>query len=63
MIRLDKFLAMAGGVTRSEAKQLLKKGQVTVNGKTEKSGDTKIDENNDTICILGKSLSYEKYRY
>ena len=32
MMRLDKFLCETGFGTRSQVKELLKKGQVTVNG-------------------------------
>lgn len=63
MMRLDKFLCQAGGVTRSEAKQLLKKGLVTVNGQVEKNGDGKIDETADAVTLRGRLLSYEEYHY
>lgn len=63
MMRLDKFLCQTGGVTRSEAKLLLKKGQVTVNGQTEKDGDKKINEISDSVVLQGKQLLYEQYRY
>ncbi|MEJ7142264.1 S4 domain-containing protein, partial [Staphylococcus capitis] len=36
-MRLDKFLANMGVGTRTEVKQLLKKGKVTVNTSVEKS--------------------------
>ncbi len=41
-IRLDKFLTQALAVTRSEAKTLLSKGKVTVDGVVCKKGDTKV---------------------
>ena len=63
MMRLDKFLCEMGVGTRSEVKSHLKKGQVTVNGEVIKKPETKIDENKDTICFLGQSLTYEAVQY
>ena len=54
MMRLDKFLCEMGVGTRSEVKNYLKKGQVTVNEEIIKKPETKIDENKDTICFLGR---------
>ena len=63
MMRLDKFLCEMGVGTRSEVKACLKKGQVTVNGEIIKKPETKIDENQDTICFLGQTLNYEAVQY
>lgn len=63
MMRLDKFLCEMGVGTRSEVKNYLKKGQVTVNDEIIKKPETKIDENKDTICFLGQRLSYEAVQY
>lgn len=61
-MRLDKFLCEAGAGTRSEVKQLLKKGVVTVNGTVEKAADKKVEET-DRIALRGRELSYTKFRY
>ena len=61
MMRLDKFLGIAGGVTRSEAKQLIKKGLVCVNGKKAERPDQKIKEEEDTITLRGVPLSYSAF--
>ena len=63
MMRLDKFLTELEIGSRSEVKGYIKKGQVTVNGKTCKSNDEKIDEWNDCICFRGQELIYQKFRY
>lgn len=63
MMRLDKFLCEMGVGTRSEVKNYLKKGQVTVNGEIIKKPETKINETCDTICFMGQSLSYESVQY
>ena len=61
--RLDKFLAEAGGLTRSEAKKECRKKTVTVNGRIISSPDEKIDPDRDEICLQGKRLSYEENHY
>ena len=63
MMRLDKFLCETGFGTRSQVKELLKKGLVTVNGVAAKKPEQKIDEHKDQITCQGKTASYEKYVY
>lgn len=57
MIRLDKFLADAGIGTRSEAKTMIRKKSVTVNGLPAKSPDQKIDETSDLVSVNGKAVT------
>lgn len=63
MMRLDKFLCETGFGTRSQVKELLKKGQVTVNGAVVKKPEQKIDEQKDQVICQGRAASYEKYVY
>ena len=42
-IRLDKFLADSGAGTRSQVKEIIKKGRVMVNDTVAKKGDIKVD--------------------
>ena len=53
--RLDKFLAENAGMTRKEAKVVLNKGRVTVNGVACKNGDAKVSAE-DRVCLDGKEL-------
>lgn len=62
-MRLDKFLCELNIGTRSEVKNYIRKGQITVNGIVEKKSDLKIDENQDVIFYQGEELSYQKYTY
>lgn len=62
-MRLDKFISEQAGVTRSEAKQLLKKGEITLNGSTIKSPDAQISPETDSVFVGGKSISYRKFIY
>lgn len=61
--RLDKFLSNQLGVTRSEAKELIKKRVVTVNGTVGKLFDMKIDPEKDIVCSEGKEITYRKHIY
>ena len=62
MQRLDKLLADKLNITRSEAKQLIRKKQVEVNSKPALSGDLKCSEE-DKIIVSGKELSSRKFVY
>jgi 16S rRNA pseudouridine516 synthase len=62
MERIDKILSNYGGVSRAEAKVLLKAGKVKVNGETVKDSGAKVSEN-DKVELDGKTLSLKKYRY
>ena len=57
MERLDKFLSESALGTRSQVKQLLKTGLVTVDGAVERDGSRKIDPKTQTVCYNGQSLS------
>lgn len=50
-MRLDKFLANMGVGTRSEVKQLLKKGAVKVNQNKVKSPKLHVNPNSDEIMV------------
>ena len=61
-MRLDKYLAETAQCTRSEAKALLAKGRVQVNGAVCKKGDTQLKES-DTVAVDGRALSYQQFVY
>ena len=62
-MRLDKFLVACAVGSRTEVKNFLKSGRVTVNGKKEKSAKLQIDEETDEICFDGQKLDYEEFVY
>lgn len=62
-IRLDKFLADVGVGTRSQVKEITKKGRVCVNDNVVKKTDIKIDTENDVVTLDGKRLAYFEYEY
>ena len=63
MMRLDKYLCETGFGTRSQVKDLLKKGQVMVNGEVVKKPELKINETTDQILCQGKKAFYQKNIY
>ena len=61
-MRLDKYLAETAQCTRSEAKVLLAKGRVTVNGAVCKKGDTQLKAA-DAVAVDGRALDYQQFVY
>lgn len=61
MDRIDKILARELNITRSDAKKILAKKRVTVNGSIAKA-DTKAN-NKDIIMLDGKELSNNEFVY
>ena len=62
-MRLDKFLVACAVGSRTEVKNFLKAGRVTVNGKKEKSAKLQVNEDTDEICFDGQKLDYEEFVY
>ena len=62
MERLDKLLSRELNITRNEAKALIKKGSVTVNGAEAASGDIKCAAT-DCITAGGKEIGGSRYVY
>lgn len=63
MMRLDKMLSHTGYGSRKEAKELIRKGFVSVNGETILDDDFKVDEENDEVIIADNNISYDKFIY
>ena len=61
-LRLDRYLCECMGITRSEAKELLSRGRVTVGGAVCKKGDTHVGDA-DAVTADGKPLRRQKYVY
>ncbi len=62
-MRLDKFLAEMGEGSRSQVKDLVKKGRVQVNGQVVKQSDRKIDPARDLVQADGRQISYVSKEY
>ncbi len=63
MIRLDKFLADHKIGTRSEVKNFIKKGQISIDGIVIKSPDHKFDPEKNEVFYQGKLISYEEFSF
>lgn len=62
-IRLDKFLSDAASLSRSDSRQYIKRGRVSVGSGTVKSFDTKIDSESAEVYLDGKRVHYQKNVY
>jgi len=62
LIRMDKFLSLSQGISRSEAKLLLKNGNITVDGKKITKGDFKFDDSAE-VKNGNTPLVYKKHIY
>ena len=61
--RLDKILSHAGFGTRKDAKKILRKGLVTVNGEVVRDFDFKLDLEADELCVDGERVQGEQFLY
>lgn len=63
LMRLDKFLGEMGKGTRSQIKEMARKGRICVNGQTEKKSDRKVDPAVDEIVLDGCPVTYRAFEY
>ena len=62
-MRLDKFLVEMGKGSRSQIKEMAKKGRIQVNGTVIKATDGKIDPEKDVVLLDGQPVSYAHTEY
>lgn len=63
MVRLDKFLCDVGIGTRSEVKNYIKKGLVSLNGEVVRKPEIKVDADRDSVSYSGEKCTYVQYAY
>lgn len=63
MIRLDKYLADMGVGTRSEVKNHIRKGLVTVDGNPARKPEEKIEPGRQEVRVNGTPVSYAEFEY
>lgn len=61
-LRLDKYLANSRAGSRSEVKEYIRKGRVTVNGTVCRDNSRYIEET-DEVCLDGKRIVYKEHVY
>lgn len=62
-IRLDKYLADMQLGSRSQVKQYIRKGLVTVDSKVVTKPEQKVDTDDSEICLEGKAVAYHCRQY
>ena len=62
-LRIDKYLADMGIGTRTEIKNYIKKGMVSINGQMIKSSSEKVDTQIDKVQYNGQEILYLEYEY
>ncbi len=62
MMRLDRFLSESTDLTRSQAKQALRRGEVSVDGEPVRSGALHVDDEQDVLW-LGEPIARIGFRY
>ena len=62
-LRLDKYLADMQVGTRSQIKEMVRKGRVTVDDKIVKSSDVKVIPGQNAICVDGRTVGYAHMEY
>ena len=63
-MRLDRFIAsQKAELSRSDVKELCRKGQVTVNGETVRRPDVQINESGDEVRVAGEAVGYREHIY
>lgn len=62
-LRLDKLLADTGLWSRKEARELIRRGQVTVDGAVVKRPEAKVDPARAALTAAGQPVQWQKYTY
>ncbi len=62
-MRLDKLVAELTGMTRSQARDVITKGRVCVNGEVKKQTAEQVKEEADEITLDGNPLLFQKFVY
>ena len=62
-MRLDKLVAELTGMTRSQARDVIVKGRVSVNGEVKKTTAEQVKEESDVLTLDGKTLTFQKFVY
>ena len=60
-MRLDNLLSKTVCTTRSEAKAMLRRGAVRVNGTVQKKGDARVTPGVDNIVAAGQPVNYQSH--
>lgn len=62
-MRLDKLLATLGEGTRSEVREAIRAGRVTVDGAVARDAGMQVDAESSAVAIAGRALFYKEVRH
>lgn len=62
-MRIDKFVSEQTGISRSETKNYIKRGLITVNGVKITAPDVKVFPESDEVFVNFKKILYRQYLY
>ena len=62
-MRLDRFLAEMGYGTRTQVKDMVKKGRVRMNGEAVKDADRKVNPESDIVEVDRSRVAYARMEY
>ena len=62
-MRIDRFLSDMGIASRKESALAAKRGGITVDGAVVKDPSKHIDPERQSVCYLGRAVSYSKFVY
>lgn len=63
VMRLDKYLSEMNVAPRSQLKQMIRKGQVLLNGAPVKKPETKVEPDKDEVLVNGTEIPYYEMEY
>lgn len=62
-LRLDKLIASTGRFSRREVKDLIRRGQVLVDGRTARSAQERADPETAEVRVCGERLEYRRFTW
>lgn len=62
-LRLDKLIASTGRFSRREVKDLIRRGQVLVDGCPARSAQERADPERSAVTVLGEPLEYRRFTW
>ena len=63
MMRLDRLLSELGAASRSELRQIIRRGRVSVDGVVVTEPERRVDPEGSEIRLDGELLTYRRFRY
>ncbi|MBQ9161706.1 MAG: rRNA pseudouridine synthase [Clostridia bacterium] len=62
-MRLDKYMSLAGVLSRSDTARAVRAGDILINGVVPKRADERLDADTDTVTYRGERVVYREFTY